>query len=139
MCSSDLINVAGVSRQRADLDCDVGALRQRQQHVEVAEGFFVFLAALQGKVAERQLQLGVAFGDAVDPGALEAVGLEVFLFDFGGELSLLAMGHWHLLELVLAGVVLAGGIAVLRVAFAPWSRSPSPAPVRAVEKVPIRF
>ena len=80
-----------------------------------------------------------AFGDAVDPGALEAIGLEVFLFDFGGELSLLAMGHWHLLELVLAGVVLAGGIAVLRMAFAPWMRSPSPAPARAVEKVPIRF
>ena len=60
-------------------------------------------------------------------------------FDFGGELSLLAMGHWHLLELVMAGVMLAGGIAVLRVAFAPFNRTPSPAPARAVEKVPIRF
>ena len=80
-----------------------------------------------------------ALGDAIDPGVVEAIGLEMFLFDFGGELSLLAMGHWHLLELVLAGIVLAGGIAVLRVAFAPWTRSPSPAPARAVDKVPIRF
>ena len=80
-----------------------------------------------------------AFGDAVDPGALEAIGLEMFLFDFGGELSLLAMGHWHLLELVLAGVVMAGGITGLRVLFAPFSRTPTPAPARAVEKVPIRF
>jgi hypothetical protein len=80
-----------------------------------------------------------ALGDTIDPGAIEAIGLEMFLFDFGGELSLLAMGHWHLLELVMAGVVLAGGIAVLRVAFAPFTRTPSPAPARAVDKVPIRF
>ena len=50
-----------------------------------------------------------ALGDSIDPGAVEAIGLEMFLFDFGGELSLLAMGHWHLIELVMAGVVLAGG------------------------------
>lgn len=80
-----------------------------------------------------------AFGDAVDPGAIEALGLEMFLFDFGGELSLLAMGHWHLLELLLAGTMLAGGISVLRIVLAPLARSPSPAPARAVEKVPIRF
>ena len=80
-----------------------------------------------------------ALGDSIDPGIVEAIGLEMFLFDFGGELSLLAMGHWHLLELVMAGVVLAGGIAVLHVAFAAFIRTPSPAPVRAVEKVPIRF
>ena len=79
-----------------------------------------------------------AFGDAVDPGAIEALGLEMFLFDFGGELSLLAMGHWHLLQLLLAGVILTGGISVLRVAFPPPTNSPTPAPARVVEKVPIR-
>ena len=80
-----------------------------------------------------------ALGDSIDPGALEAIGLEVFLFDFGGELSLLAMGHWHLLELLMAGLVLAGGVVVLRIAFAPFTRTPSPAPARAVDKVPIQF
>jgi len=36
-----------------------------------------------------------SFGDAVDPALLGEAGLEVALFDFGGELSVLAMRHWH--------------------------------------------
>src|SRR5688572_26466444 len=44
-----------------------------------------------------------SFGDAVDPALLGEAGLEVALFDFGGELSVLAMRHWHLLQFLLAG------------------------------------
>src|SRR5215218_4343397 len=52
-----------------------------------------------------------AFGDAVDPAWLGEAGLEFALFDFGGELSLLGIHHWHLLQYLLAGAVIAGGIA----------------------------
>ena len=48
----------------------------------------------------------VSFGDAVDPALFGEAGLEFALFDFGGELSVLAMRHWHLLQLLLAGAVL---------------------------------
>jgi hypothetical protein len=47
-----------------------------------------------------------SFGDAVDPTWLGEAGLEFAFFDFGGEFSVLAMRHWHLLELLLAGGVM---------------------------------
>ena len=57
-----------------------------------------------------------SFGDAVDPALFGEAGLEFALFDFGGELSVLAMRHWHLLQLLLAGAVLArSDFFVLRV------------------------
>src|SRR5215217_1135772 len=56
-----------------------------------------------------------SFGDAVDPALFGEAGLEFAIFDFGGEFSVLAMRHWHLLQLLLAGGALAAGIAVLRV------------------------
>src|SRR5215208_7153607 len=56
-----------------------------------------------------------SFGDAVDPTLLGEAGLEFALFDLGGEFSVLAMRHWHLLQLLLAGGVLAAGISMLRV------------------------
>ena len=62
-----------------------------------------------------------SFGDAVDPMLLSEAGLEFALFDLGGELSLLAMRHWHLLQLLLAGGALAAGITVLRVGRPPRS------------------
>ena len=51
-----------------------------------------------------------AFGDAVDPVWLEEIGVEFALFDLGGELSLLGMQQWHLLQFLLAGAAIAGGI-----------------------------
>jgi hypothetical protein len=80
-----------------------------------------------------------AFGDAVDPAVLDAVGLEIFLADLGGEFSLLAMSQWHLLQFLLGGAVLAAGIAALRMAGAAYLRSLHPAPTRAVDKVPIEL
>ena len=55
-----------------------------------------------------------SFGDAVDPALFGEAGLEFALFDFGGELSVLAMRHWHLLQLLLAGA--AGAFGSLRAA-----------------------
>ena len=78
-----------------------------------------------------------AFGDAVDPTVFGEVGLEFAIFDFGGELSLLAMRHWHLLQLLLAGVAGAFGIFVLRVFAAGLLRILRPAGRRAIDKVPI--
>ncbi|MCW5734192.1 MAG: hypothetical protein KIS73_08700 [Enhydrobacter sp.] len=80
-----------------------------------------------------------AFGDAVDPAWLEEVGLEFALFDFGGELALLAMHQWHLLQFLLAGAVVAGGIAAFRAIIGRISRPLHPASGRGVEKVPIKL
>ena len=78
-----------------------------------------------------------SFGDAVDPALLGEAGLEFALFDFGGELSVLAMRHWHLLQLLLAGTAGAFGIFILRVFAAGLLRILRPAGRRAIDKVPI--
>lgn len=57
-----------------------------------------------------------AFGDAVDPTLLGEAGLEFMLFDLGGESALLAMRHWTLFQLLLAGGALAAGIGALGLA-----------------------
>lgn len=80
-----------------------------------------------------------SFGDAVDPALFGEAGLEFALFDFGGELSVLTMRHWHLLQLLLAGAIVAAGIGVLRVCASLFIKVLSPAPRRAVDKVPIEL
>jgi hypothetical protein len=80
-----------------------------------------------------------AFGDAVDPAWLGEAGLEFALFDFGGELSLLGMHHWHLLQYLLAGAVIAGGIAAFKACAGRVFRPLRSAPRRASDKVPIRL
>ena len=80
-----------------------------------------------------------SFGDAVDPALFGEAELEFAIFDFGGELSVLAMRHWHLLQLLLAGVVLGTGLAVLRVCAAAVVKVLRPSDRRADEKVPIRL
>jgi hypothetical protein len=80
----------------------------------------------------------VSFGDAIDLARYGEVGLEFTLFDFGGEFSVLAMQHWHLLQLLAAGGALAAGIAVLlRVSASAILKRLRSAPRRAVDKVPI--
>lgn len=78
-----------------------------------------------------------SFGDAVDPALFGEAGLEFALFDLGGEFSVLAMRHWHLLQLLLAGGILAAGIAVLRVGAPAAFKILRPAPRRTIDKVPI--
>jgi hypothetical protein len=80
-----------------------------------------------------------SFGDAVDPALFGEAGLEFAIFDFGGELSVLAMRHWHLLQLLLAGAVLGVGLLVLRVGANTVIKALRPADRRAEEKVPIRL
>lgn len=80
-----------------------------------------------------------SFGDALDPTLFGEAGLEFALFDFGGELSVLAMRHWHLLQLLLAGAAIAAGLAVLRVCASFLLKASNPAPRRAVDKVPIEL
>ncbi|WP_425068223.1 hypothetical protein [Reyranella sp.] len=80
-----------------------------------------------------------SFGDAVDPTWFGEAGLEFAFFDFGGEFSILAMRHWHLLELLLAGGVMAVGIMVLRILAGAYFRPLEPAPSGGVEKVPIKL
>ncbi len=80
-----------------------------------------------------------SFGDAVDPAFLSEAGLEFAIFDFGGGLSVLAMRHWHLLQLLLAGGGVAFGVFVLRVFAAGLVRILRPAGRRAIDKVPIEL
>lgn len=80
-----------------------------------------------------------AFGDAVDPAWLGEAGLEFVLFDFGGEFSLLGMHHWHLLQYLLAGAVIAGGIAAFKASVGRLFRPLRPARGRAIDKVPIEL
>lgn len=80
-----------------------------------------------------------SFGDAVDPTWIGEAGLEFTVFDLGGEFSVLAMRHWHLLQLLLGGAALAAGIMVLRVGCTIFLRILRPAPTGGVEKVPIKF
>ncbi len=85
------------------------------------------------------LMILVSFADAVDPALFGGAGLEFGLFDLGGESSVLAMRHWHLLELLLAGGLLAIGLAMLQLGGAALSKAPRSAPSRAVDKVPIQL
>lgn len=78
-----------------------------------------------------------AFGDAVDPAWIGESGLEFALFDFGGEFTLLGLHNWHLLQFLLAGAVVAGGISVLKTVTDRLFRPLQPAPARAIDKVPI--
>jgi len=78
-----------------------------------------------------------SFGDAVDPMLFGEAGLEFALFDLGGELSVLGMRHWNLLQLLLAGGALAAGITLLRVGATALFKALRPAPRRAIDKVPI--
>jgi hypothetical protein len=80
-----------------------------------------------------------AFGDAVDPAWLGEAGLDFVLFDFGGEISVLAMRHWTLLQLLMAGGAIAAGIAILKTALPAYLRSPRPGPHRVMDKVPIEL
>jgi hypothetical protein len=80
-----------------------------------------------------------SFGDAVDPTVLGELGLEFAIFDLGGEFSVLAMRHWHLLQLLLAGAAVSFGVFVLRVFYAGLIRILDPASPRSIGKVPIEL
>ena len=81
-----------------------------------------------------------AFGDAVDPAWLGEAGLEFALFDFGGELSLLGMHHWHLLQLPSGRRRDRGRHRRLQGQCRPSSSIRcTPRPRRAIDKVPIEL
>ncbi|CAN5126258.1 hypothetical protein BH10PSE6_BH10PSE6_34490 [soil metagenome] len=75
------------------------------------------------------------FGDAVDPTLFGEA--EFALFDLGGESAILAMRHWSLLELLLAGGFVAAGIGALRILASAVVKALRPAPPRPIDKVPI--
>ena len=83
------------------------------------------------------LMILASFGDAVDPALFGEAGLEFAIFDFGGELSVLTMRHWHLIQLLMAGAAGAFGVFVLRVFAAGLVRILRPAGRRSIDKVPI--
>jgi hypothetical protein len=80
-----------------------------------------------------------AFGDAVDPTLLGEAGLEFALFDLGGESVILAMRHWSLIQLLLAGTAVAAGIGAICLAGAAVLTSLRDSVRGRPDKVPIRF
>ncbi|CAN5921285.1 hypothetical protein BH11PSE3_BH11PSE3_02660 [soil metagenome] len=99
-------------------------------------------ASVGGELLVASLVIGmllVSFGDALDPALFGEAGLEFAIFDLGGEFSVLAMRHWHLLELLLAGGIFAAGLCILRVGAPLVLKTLRAAPRRAIDKVPIRF
>jgi hypothetical protein len=80
-----------------------------------------------------------AFGDAVDPALLGEAGLEFTLFDLGGETAVLAMRHWSLLQLLLAGAGVAAGIGCIGLACAAVISALRDSVRGRPEKVPIKF
>jgi hypothetical protein len=78
-------------------------------------------------------------GDALDPMLFGEGGLEFAIFDLGGEFSVLTMRHWHLVQHLLAGAVIALGVSVLTVGATTVVKALRPADRRAIEKVPIEF
>ena len=79
----------------------------------------------------------VSFGDAVDPALFGEAGLEFSLFDLGGEFSVLALRDLHLLQLLVAGGLLAAGLGALRAGGARAQKILRSAPSRAIDKVPL--
>jgi hypothetical protein len=79
----------------------------------------------------------VSFGDAVDPALFGETSLEFSLFDLGGEFSVLALRDLHLLQLLVAGGLLAAGLGVLRLGGARAQKILRSAPRRAIDKVPL--
>jgi hypothetical protein len=75
------------------------------------------------------------FGDAVDPTLFGDA--EFALFDLGGESALLALQHWSLLELLLAGGFAAASIGALRIFASAVVEAPRPGPAWPIDKVPI--
>ena len=80
-----------------------------------------------------------SFGDAIDPMLFGEGGLEFAIFDFGDEFSVLAMRHWHLVQHLLAGTVIALGLSVFTVGATAAVKVLRPADRRAMEKVPIEL
>lgn len=80
-----------------------------------------------------------SFGYAVDPIWFGETGLELAVVDLGGEFSVLAMRHWHLLELLLAGGMMAAGIVILGIVAGAVFQPLATADSGAVEKVPIKL
>ena len=79
------------------------------------------------------------FGDAVDPTLLGEAGLEFALFDLGGESAVLAMRHWSLLQLLLAGGALAAGLGAIGLAGAAVVSSLRDSIRGRPDKVPIQL
>jgi hypothetical protein len=79
------------------------------------------------------------FGDAVDPTLLGEAGLEFAIFDFGGEATVLAMRHWSLLQLLLAGGALATALGSIGLAAAAVLTALRDSVRGRPEKVPIKL
>lgn len=83
------------------------------------------------------LMILASFGDFIDPAFLGEGGLEFALFDFGGELSLMALHQWHLLALLLGGMAVTAGLCVLRIVVGALADPLRPSDRDPIEKVPI--
>jgi hypothetical protein len=91
----------------------------------------IFVAAVVG------LMLLAVLGDIIGPIAMGEAGMDFVLFDMGGEGAVLAIQHWSLLDMLLAGGAVALGASVIRVELTALTRTLVSALSRGLGKIPI--
>lgn len=83
------------------------------------------------------IMLLAVLGDIIGPILLGEAGMELALFDMGGETAVIAFQHWSLLEMMLAAGAVALGVSVIRTEIRAAVRTMVSALIRGLGKVPI--
>ena len=85
--------------------------------------------------------IGIMFlavlGDIIGPILLGEAGMELALFDMGGETAVIAFQHWSLIEIMLAAGAIALGASVIQTELNAMVRNMVSALIRGLGKVPI--
>lgn len=83
------------------------------------------------------VMLLAVLGDILGPVALGEAGMELALFDMGGEGAVIAIQHWSLLEMMMAAGAIAFALSVVRQEIAALARTLVSALCRGLGKIPI--
>jgi hypothetical protein len=105
--------------------------RAREAVRTVSTGGEVFVGAVV------VLMLLAGLGDIIGPIGLGEAGMEVALFDMGGEAAVLATQHWSLVELMLAAGAIAFVASVVRAELLVMAKALVSALSRGQGKIPI--
>jgi hypothetical protein len=97
----------------------------------VSAGEELFVGAVVG------LMLFVTLGDVIGPVALGELGLELALFDLGGEAAVLAFEHWGLAQILCGAAVITFAVSVVRVELLAMVKALVSALGRGLDKIPI--
>lgn len=96
-----------------------------------SSGGNVFVGAMIG------IMFLAVLGDLIGPILLGEAGMELALFDMGGETAVIAFQHWSLIEIMLAAGAIALGASVIQTELNAMVRNMVSALIRGLGKVPI--